>query len=102
MTMLYNGSRFLRLLRRGVDHFMCDGSREHYNHVGVSDLIFKICGILRKDLALTAVFFTYFFVSAMHSVMPAYNYYTHISPRNFFKGNRAERLPLENTFYFLP
>ena len=56
--------------RAGKDH----------HHVGRTDLVPEICGELGEDFAFTAVLFAYFLVSAMHSVVAAYDYDAHFVP----------------------
>ncbi len=75
----------LRLLAGAFQHFVSDGFCENNNHFGVSDLILEVCRTLSENLALAPVFFAYFFVLAVHTIMTAdYNYIQVVSsPRCF-------------------
>ena len=88
MTMLYICTCLFCLLRCHGHHFMRYRTRENNHHIGTAYLIFKIRRTLRKNLALTAVFFTYFLILAVHSVMSAHYNNTHFSPS--FRCNKPE------------
>ena len=75
--MLYLRAGLLRLLRGYIHHLMSHRACKHDNDIGASYLISEICRALGENFALAAVLFAYFFIFAVHSVMPADYYYTH-------------------------
>ena len=88
---------FFCLNWRNIQHFMCNRACKNYNDIGTAYFILKICGTLCKHLALTAVIFTYFLVTAVHSVVSSNNCDTHFitSISSFYavQNNSSSVLP---------
>ena len=75
--MLYGRSRPYTVLFHAAQHLMGTGAGENDHQVGGADLVLKVGGHLCEDLGFASAFGTYILVPCCHTVVAAYDHYTH-------------------------
>lgn len=87
MTVPDYNTCFFCLFGGSIQHLVRNRFRKNNNHIRTSNLVLEIRRALREHLAFTSVFFTYFFIFAVHAVMTADDYNTHCDASPFLPTN---------------